>query len=313
MVFSSPDKKNYADILKKNTIILYMPLWTDEEIKIVGKELKLDEQKVLELCSKFGGIPRYVLCTHPTRREQQLQELHTACEEMNSPDVLISIGARFTNNSHKVFHLIADQTYTKACLDFASTYVERKVFASLKKTREDNVCKFLEAASENLFFATLRGKMFESHSHETLPQEGEVIMQRLQKQSHDVTFPLKLQCRTTMFFSTLEEVARSENRAFYMRPYTANFMSFDAVIPCEKSVYQITVSNMHPVKAAGLTNIMVACGWAELSLVFVVPNDTFKFFPFQTITGKLADNLTVKQYALCIDLKNYCKAVVQQK
>ena len=71
--------------------------------------------------------------------------------------------------------------------------------------------------------------------------------------------------------------------------------------------YQITISEAHPVKAAGITELMLACRWKELSLVFVVPSDKFKSFQVQRIDGRIDANLDVVQYAMCIDLEEYCQ------
>ena len=115
IVFSSPAKENYADILKGNSILLYMPTWTCDELEIVTVKLRLDKQSVTDLYSMFGGIPRYVLCTSETRNKQQLRELNTTCEQITSPDVLMSLGSHLTKDSHKILHLFADKTYTEAC------------------------------------------------------------------------------------------------------------------------------------------------------------------------------------------------------
>ena len=110
---------------------------------------------------------RYNLHTRPA-------DIHsyTYCTCIYISIYTMSIGSQYTKDSHKILHLTVEETYTKAYLDFTSTYVQGKVFAALKKAQEDNVCKFLLAASENSFFATLRGKMFETHSHEILSQKG---------------------------------------------------------------------------------------------------------------------------------------------
>ena len=69
-------------------------------------------------------------------------------------------------------------------------------------------------------------------------------------------------------------------------------------------MYQITVSEAYPVKAAGLTELLLACRWKDLSLVVVALSDKFKSFQVQRLDGCIDDNLAVIQDAMCIALEN---------
>ena len=63
VVFSSPHRGDTANTVKKKQIILYMPLWSREELVAANKllELGIDETELDDRYAQFGGVARWVL------------------------------------------------------------------------------------------------------------------------------------------------------------------------------------------------------------------------------------------------------------
>ena len=61
VVFSSPDFNKYKDMVnKKHAEVLYMPVWTENELLVVAASLAITSSVVKQRFERFGGVPRYV-------------------------------------------------------------------------------------------------------------------------------------------------------------------------------------------------------------------------------------------------------------
>jgi len=92
LVFSSPERKNYAEVLKKpGTIILYMPTWSWSEICLVIRKTKISLTMAQEMFNKFGGVACYIFIEESTRITQMNQMLDELIASLVvSPDFLLN-------------------------------------------------------------------------------------------------------------------------------------------------------------------------------------------------------------------------------
>ena len=106
LVFSSPERTNYAEVQKKSgTIMLYMPTWSWSEICLVIPKTKINQAMTQEMFDKFGGVPRYIFIEPLIARTQMNQMLDDmVTSEIVSPDFLLSLGHRSTEESHRLLH-----------------------------------------------------------------------------------------------------------------------------------------------------------------------------------------------------------------
>ena len=304
LVFSSPERKNYADIHKKGAMMCYMPTWSWSEISHIVKKAERDEAVAQQMFDVFGGVPRYVFIDTEVCRTQFKQMLDNLCAKVITPDFLLSVGQESTKESHRLLYFIVhDENYTEAKLDFASRYVQKKVFETLTKRQKDNVLRFLEASSENTSLAILRGRMFESHCHELLSQQAALKARKLAKKcaTQPASYIEKFDVREKTYFKSNAELGDSDNSQRYMVPSARNYASVDAIIPGCSQAFQMTVSTSHPVNAKGIISVMDSCSLQSLKLFFVVPNDIFPNFYQQPYEGNIS-NRQIEQYALCVDI-----------
>ena len=143
LVFSSPERRNYAEIEKKGAMMCYMPTWSWSEISHVIQKGDRDEAIAQQMFDVFGGVPRYVLIDTEVCRMQCKEILDVLCTQVVTTDFLLSVGEESTKESHRLLHLVHDGNYTEAKVDFASKYVQKKVYETLTKRQKDNVFQFL--------------------------------------------------------------------------------------------------------------------------------------------------------------------------
>ena len=282
----------------------YMPTWSWAEISHVVKKAERDEAIAQQMFDMFGGVPRYVFIATEMCRTQFKQMLDDLCAQVTTTDFLLSVGQESTKDSHRLLHLIVhDENYTEAKLDFASKYVQKKVFETLTKRRKDNVLRFLEASAENTSLAILRGRMFESHCHELLSQQATLKARKLVKKhaTQPASYIEKFTGREKTYFKSNAELGDPDNSLRYMVPSARNYASVDAIIPGCSQAFQMTVSTSHPVNAKGIISVMDSCHFESLKLFFVVPSDIFPNFYEQPYKGNI-ENRQIEQYALCVDI-----------
>ena len=305
LVFSSPNNSNYAEVLKeRETIMLYMPTWSWSEICLVLPKTDIEEGTAQKMFDKFGGVARYIFTKSRDTRTQRKKKLNDLIARVDNPSFLIDLGHQSTDKSHHLFHhIVRDDNYIESNIDFASKWVQKKVYKTLIRTQKDNVFRFLAASAETSALAIIRGRMFESHCHQLLSEQNSFKARKLVKKSApqpDVWFEA-FTARPIVYFKKNEELGEPSNSDKYMVPCAKNYESVDAIIPCCNQAFQMTVSERHPVKANGIISVMDSCKLTNLKLFFVVPSDVFPKFVEQNLTGGSLGNRQVEQYALCID------------
>ena len=293
-VFSSPNNQNYSEIWKTTSSLkFYMPVWSWPEIECLERKSEVNMDIVEKMYDIFGGVPRHLFHISADKRDQVVWDLDSKCAQIEVTDILKNIEESTATECHRIFHYNTDDNYTKSGTDFASPYVEEKIYESLSKQKEENLYRFLLKSAATPDVAVIRGKMFERLCHRLLPQGGEFTIRKLGMTNGT---PTDLQKRTSTSFHDLSELKPDH----YMVPSSKRFPSVDAIVPPDIG-YQMTVSKHHPLNVNGINDVMDACGCRSLRLYFVIPKDIFDDFPMQGYKkGTL--HAAVEQYALCINL-----------
>jgi len=152
------------------------------------------------------------------RLNQMLDEL---IAKLVSPDFLVNLGHQSTEKSHRLLHYIVhDGNYTEAKIDFASKYVQKKVYETLIRRQKGNVLQFLAASAEVPALAILRGRMFESHCHELLSPSNSLKARKLVKRTatQPKDYVESFIARPNMYFKNNMELGDTSNSDKYMVP-----------------------------------------------------------------------------------------------
>ena len=146
LLFSLPERRNYADIQKMRAMVFYMPTWSWSEISHIIQKEERDEATARQMFDMFGGVPHHVFIDTESCRMQSTKMLNDLCTRVTTDFLLsigrqlLSIGQQSIKESNRLLHVIVqDGNYSKAKTDFVSKYGQRKVFETLTKRRKDNV------------------------------------------------------------------------------------------------------------------------------------------------------------------------------
>ncbi|RQM31404.1 hypothetical protein B5M09_013597 [Aphanomyces astaci] len=161
----------------------YMPVWAWDEILTCHSELysKLALDVVTDCFRRWGGVPRYVLRYALVDTQQLL--LEDALDVAKCDWVVNAIGKLEANcpESHRLLHYQVDsETFINHHVDFASHYVQDKVYKRLRDDNERRLVELLAASyngSDN--FTVLYTRLFERYVHSVLPHGGSFRIRRL--------------------------------------------------------------------------------------------------------------------------------------
>ncbi|RLO08189.1 hypothetical protein DYB28_004230 [Aphanomyces astaci] len=183
ILLTKPKLEVWYSFAEDNCDIRYMPVWTWDEISTCHKLLYPDlELNVVTDCfRRWGGVPRYVLKYALQDTHQAL--LDTAFDAVQSDWVMNAIrelNTRF-EESHILLQYQVNDKFIYQHVDFASHYVQDKVFTRAWNANPRRLVEFMTAASYTGRdeFAVLRGRMFESYVHSVLPRGGHFQIRRL--------------------------------------------------------------------------------------------------------------------------------------
>ena len=162
----------------------------------------------------------------------------------------------------------------------ASTFVQEFVYEQFSKENRHRLISFISGAVGNPLLSSIRGGLFEAHAHLRLCS-GETFKTRLLSGPG----PGSGNDETSAYFGRLptRDVSHVNDISpgYYCRPVAKNFESIDSLIAPNK-LFQITVSDKHPIKHNGLEKLkdkLASSG--EIRLYFVVPSDRYSSFQRQ--------------------------------
>ena len=163
----------------------------------------------------------------------------------------------------------------------ASTFVQEYVYEQFSKENRHRLISFISGAVGNPLLSSIRGGLFEAHAHQRLCS-GETFKTRLLSDpgpgsGDDETDDAYFGPLATRDVSHVNDISPG----YYCRPVAKNFESIDSLIAPNK-LFQITVSDKHPIKHNGLEKLKDKLDSSgEIRLYFVVPSDRYSSFQRQ--------------------------------
>ncbi|KAJ3299450.1 hypothetical protein HDV03_003007, partial [Kappamyces sp. JEL0829] len=229
--------------------------------------------------SLVGGIPRFVL-----EKPDDIEPIIDLAIARLTIDkfYLISTGQLVKDDriSHLAVHIYVDQTYMKESLQMGSVYIAEKTLERFILTQEQTLRQFLSYTKPIPMIASLRGNLFEAYAHRVLSAGGKFTIRSLEAgQTKTITLP---PLQTDRYY----ELSKCTANKYYI-PWNPNYACNDSFIP-SKYLFQMTVSNDHPIKISALLEIMKHTKLS--SLVFVVPGNLYNTFPLQRLDSKSDEN-----------------------
>jgi hypothetical protein len=206
VIVTSPNNDQLKTLHNTNgLLILYMPLWTLEELKLVHDAIYPDvsERVLFQQFERFGGIIRFVLEYDPSQVEKyvrvamarltvsDLVELFRVSSYWNLPSqrdtgyfvhvvpqrVEESFGKNTTLGTPELDEL--SRSYRNFTCQFATPLIERELAERFIEDQSFSVQGFAIAVSSCSEFKSWYGYMLEARAHRILPKGGAFKMKLL--------------------------------------------------------------------------------------------------------------------------------------
>ncbi|CAH1767267.1 7378_t:CDS:2 [Entrophospora sp. SA101] len=326
ILFCSPQKQHYKEFDKMvGTTIRLMPVWSWNEVNEcrIGMFNHLEEAKVEDLYSRWGGIPRFIL--EKALDSSQQNHLEDAISKSNGR-LFEFVGEidHADDVSHRIIHIhtnLPDEDggeneeseeapYIQKFIRFASEWVAEKVMDKLERNYSQQLRNFVIASSSENEYSTLRGVIFEQIAHRILQKGGTFNIRPLESDITSST--IEIPERIKLVFNDINKIEEGK----YCQPIQKNFTSVDAVVAPD-TLFQMTASKIHPINMNGMKKLVEKLGGKSgtnhIYFYFVLPKDLFDNYQAQhfhttgkTVAKKIPRWITnrVKQYALEIDLSS---------
>ena len=238
ILVSSPARRHYSTFPKLLPIpsLHYLPLWSLEELKLVGSSYRKKPEIVEERFSKIGGVARYVL-----EESEELDGTINQAIGVLSLNKLLSIASGKVSEeeeiSYRIVHFeVKPPHYTKHILVMASDYVLEEALQKFLRSNENDVKKFILWSD-----GYLRGIIFENYAHQKLLIEGEFLMRSLDDGTKST---LKVPQRK---FQKFWNVSECKDLNVYYRVAKKNQACIDSLMVNE-GYFQVTTSLEHPIE-----------------------------------------------------------------
>ncbi|KAL8007256.1 hypothetical protein Plhal703r1_c04g0022711 [Plasmopara halstedii] len=287
--------------------VLYMPLWTKEELRTIAS-LYPNADKVWE--NRFnclGGVPRLVLQDIQTDPQVQLMSACTNCS-LNDCIMMVSIYSEM-NSVQTFIHIHSQKPYLKYEVVYASELAVQVIARTNWQkwlTNHTKMQKLLGSCDINPLAQSLCRYIFEPHTMNLLEQGGTFVCRKLHsgaefrkfnatKRNRGITgnedeeiinIPRSLQCRQIVERVDVDQV---ENQLYV--PRTSNYTAIDAWIP-RVGGFQMTVGKEHDIKGGAATDL-AKLGANGNRLYFLLPP-----LYYESFRKKIP--YTIEQYAILI-------------
>lgn len=320
VVFSSPSDTTYRDLTKEGAISLHMPTWTWDEVeycvRYVESYSSLDVALVRERFQKYGGIARFVFEVNEQTSKWHSDKFRAAVSFCNASMLQDVVRGRDRNEvGQRILHRTVvekeDGTpdYYRYSFEFASKYVEEKVYEVMNEAKSASLMEFLHDCKYEQDLTVVRGSLFKRKVHDILVNGGKFIIHKL-VEGNKRNEEIKIKSRKKVYFKTLSNIHADDN--MYLLPESGNCKSVDAIAPPD-AAFLMTVSPSCSIHGDEIKDIVKFCKPRpshHFRLYVVVPEDKFEHFTkMQTYIDDnqkaTESNLpSVDQYALCIPLRN---------
>ena len=281
IVFSSPNRKRYKQLVKAISRQYIFNCWTLKELKAVWLRSYRDIpwEDVEGVYNKMGGVIRYVLEQNDAADEAMAAGVSKArrsligiCQTMHdqtfsgNDDVLI----------YRVVHLYSpDHSKGNSTIVFASDYAREICLQGLNIEQRNNMIAFLKYNTA-LDPQGYRGHLFEVHAHKAVAEHGLENIRRLRNAEYKDTKSnslLRTYCLPASYnlvfngsiskaptkFADLSSLVILKN--VYCQPDKMDFASIDsfAIVDNDVLAFQVTVgSKKNGIKASGLGELYEA-------------------------------------------------------
>jgi hypothetical protein len=274
ILVSSPARRHYSKLLKELPCppLHYLPLWSLEELQLVGSHYGKPPEKVEERFDKIGGLARFVL-----EEDEDLEKTINQSIGSLALDKIMSITlgnvSKEDQISHRIVHFeVKPPNYTECTVIMASAYVLEKALQTFLLFEETDVKRFLLLSADVPSLAVLRGFVFESYVHQKLSTGGEFLVRCLDdKTESTLKFPERI-------LQKFRNVSECTDLNVYYLPTKKNQPCIDSLI-VKEGYFQITTRLDHPIKRGKMKEIMNECSMDKF--YFVVPHTIFKEFEKQ--------------------------------
>jgi hypothetical protein len=329
---SDPDFKHFEKVLPQR---FCMPVWTYDELEECRRHAfpELSPESLEYIYTRVGGVPRYCLelPTEALRRELSVEQAHKAGLErlegafkgVKHPlDVLRTQEENWDSVkvSGRLLHKVPDLEYQDSWRRvWASAYVidrfvdmintesasamYREVRDGLARNERDGTLgKIFECYVRHLFFTGSGTKIRKRRLHKA-PNKRKKF-----EAEERFVIPEKLEHKPFNGMADFSIPVEDTGTIWTPGP---NFPSVDMVLT-PNSLFQITISQRHPVKQEPLRKILEKLpAKKNISLYFIVPDDNFETFPYQnyqTEQGNVSQRVpkaigNIEQWVLGVQLK----------
>ena len=210
---------------------------------------------------------------------------------------------------------------------YASKYVADQVSERLGFHDRLKLAAFLKSSESMGVFESMRGQIFESYAHHALITGGSFQTRALETSHKGISISILLliafiekltipPSQTKQLYELNDVATLSDGE--YGRPMVRNWPAVDSIVvnTAAKTVllFQMTVSNYHPIKTRLLTKLIATFpDGTKFKLLFVIPQENTPTFSVQSYINKdgtktssqsIPTNIKkhVVQYALIIPL-----------
>ncbi|CAI2180472.1 4112_t:CDS:2 [Funneliformis geosporum] len=314
-------KDEFQEFGKDLVQTFYMSPWSLEELSFCRKYVFSDvpEDIMLALYDKAGGVPRYVFRRveislkynldpkTPEGKEMIIKKAFERVEfallQVKNFDDLIACfteNAYFIQYSSRLVHRWPDPSYNDYHLQWASRYIYDEIERRLEKQSWSSLLERIQMMRN---YPSARGIMFEMYViHLFRSSNDQYAMRELRESPKTTDIPQHRKFSmgkspTVGNIRTAKELS-SKSDDIIILPETSNFGAVDLFYTPDM-MFQVTVSNNHPIKQVELVNIvenMPAYGRkTPINLVFVVPDDIYDTYKYQDIVTKDAKSKSFRK------------------
>ncbi|CAI2187451.1 8276_t:CDS:2, partial [Funneliformis geosporum] len=270
-------KDKFQEFRKDLVQTFYMSPWSLEELLFCWKYVFSDvpEDIILALYDKAGSVPRYVF-----RKVEISLKYGLNPKTPEGKEMIIK----------KAFER-PDPSYNNYHLQWASRYIYDEIERRLEKQSWSSLLERIQMMRN---YSSARGIMFEMYViHIFRSSNDQYAMRELPKslKTKDILQHRKFSMGKSPTISNIRiaKELSSKSDEIIILPETSNFSATDLFYTPDM-IFQITVSNNHPIKQVELVNIIENMPAyrrkTPINLAFVVPDDIYDTYKYQDIVTK---------------------------
>ena len=311
------DHGDYQEIQKHGPHVYCMAPWDLDELEKCRKAVfpSLSVDIVMNLYSKIGGIPRYVLEVAQENIEEaayieeaafrRIQQALNFIQDVPNLLQCIAQGKDSLHYSSRLLHQWPDPNDPKVFIvRWASSYIEEKVLEALKE--ESWAYLLRDLIYSNKVNRVMLFELYVLHIFRKGGYTFEIKELFGEKKIGELQVPDK---PTTKHFRKTKDLNIGITGKDLLIPEIPNFPCIDLILGPNK-LLQVTVTGDYPLRQNHMKEIATTLRATALEVYFVVPGsiyDDFKPQNFLNEKGGISGNVPsivrdIKQYALKVDL-----------